>query len=141
MNGKTALAHAARHADIVGLTMLGRTLEDGQRHEARWEQKRIDATVNYIREQAGERWEQIELNVLVQAVVVTDDRRKAAEQVASRVPGLSVDDALSAPFLAIGTHDEIADHLLACRERWGISYFSVRDIDAFAPVIERLRHT
>ena len=141
VNGKTALAHAARHADIVGLTMLGRTLEDGQRHEARWEQKRIDATVNYIRERAGERSEQIELNVLVQAVVVTDDRRKAAAQVASRVLGLSVDDALSAPFLAIGTHDEIADHLVACRDRWGISYFSVRDIDAFAPVIERLRRT
>ena len=70
---------------------------------------------------------EIELNVLVQAVVVTDDRRKAAEQVASRVPGLSVEDALSAPFLAIGTHDEIADHLVACRNRWGISYFSVRD--------------
>jgi hypothetical protein len=73
-----ALAHAARHTDIVSLTMVGRTLEDGQRHEARWEHKRIDATVNYVREQAGERWdEHIELDVLVQAVVVrtTDGRQ------------------------------------------------------------------
>jgi probable F420-dependent oxidoreductase len=139
VNGKRALAHAAQQADIIGLTMLGRTLEDGQRHEVRWENERLDATVNYIREQAGERWEQVELNVLVQAVVVTDDRRKAAEQVAARVPGLSVHDALSAPFLAIGTHDEIADHLEVCRNRWGISYFSVRDLDGFAPVIHRLR--
>jgi hypothetical protein len=53
--------------------------------------------------------------------------------VVSRIPGLSVHDALSTPFLAIGTHDEIADHLLACRNRWGISYFSVRDIDGFRP--------
>jgi probable F420-dependent oxidoreductase len=141
VNGKRALAHAARHADIIGLTMLGRTLEDGQRHEARWDSKRIDATIDYIREQAGGRWEQLEINVLVQAVIVTDDRRKAAEQVSSRVPGLSIDDALSAPFLAIGTHDDIADHLEACRNRWGISYFSVRDLDGFAPVIHRLRHT
>jgi probable F420-dependent oxidoreductase len=139
VNGPRALAHAAHHADIIGLTMLGRTLEDGQRHEVHWEQDRLDATVNYIREQAGERWGQIELNVLVQAVVVTDDRRSAAEQVASRVPGLSVDDALSAPFLAIGTHDEIVAHLEVCRNRWGISYFSVRDIDGFAPVIKQLR--
>ena len=139
VNGKQALAHAARHADIIGLTMLGRTLEDGQRHEVRWEQERLDATVNYISEQAGERWEQVELNVLVQAVVVTDERREAAQQVVSRVPGLSVHDALSTPFLAIGTHDEIADHLVACRNRWGISYFSVRDIDGFAPVIQRLQ--
>ncbi len=141
VNGQRALAHAARHADIIGLTMLGRTLEDGQRHEARWEPERVDATVNYIREQAGERWGQIELNVLVQAVVVTDDRRRAAERLASRVSGLSVHDALSAPFLAIGTHDEIAAHLEVCRNRWGISYFSVRDIDGFAPVIKQLRGT
>jgi alkanesulfonate monooxygenase SsuD/methylene tetrahydromethanopterin reductase-like flavin-dependent oxidoreductase (luciferase family) len=139
VNGKRALAHAARHADIIGLTMLGRTFEDGQRHEVRWQQERLDATVSYISEQAGERWEQVELNVLVQAVVVTDDRQEAAQKVVSRVSGLSVDDALSTPFLAIGTHDEIADHLLACRNRWGISYFSVRDIDGFAPVIQRLQ--
>jgi hypothetical protein len=79
--------------------------------------------------------------VLVQAVIVTDDRRRAAEQVASRVPGLIVDDAFNTPFLAIGTHDEIADHLVTCRDRWGISYFSVRDLDGFAPVIERLHDT
>ena len=141
VNGRRALAHAARHADIIGLTMLGRTLQDGHHHEVRWEPERLDATVNYIREQAQARWDQLELNVLVQAVVVTDDKRKAAELMASRIPGLSIDDALSTPFLAIGSHDEIADHLVACRDRWGISYFSVRDIDAFAPVIGRLRFT
>ncbi len=141
VNGKTALAHAARHADIIGLTGKGRTLEDGQNHEVRWEQERLDTTINFIKEQARERWERLEINVLVQAVVVTDDRRKAAQQLASRVPGLSVDDALSTPFLAIGTHDEIADHLEACRSRWGICYLSVRDLAGFAPVIDRLRGT
>jgi hypothetical protein len=29
----------------------------------------------------------------------------------------------------------MARHLLACRERWNISYFTVRDIEAFAPAI------
>jgi probable F420-dependent oxidoreductase len=140
VNGKRALAHAAHHADIVGLTMVGRTLEDGQHHEVRWEAKRLDSTVNYIREQAGDRWDQLELNALVQAVVITDDRRAAAEESARRSRGgLSIEDALATPFLALGTHDEIAEHLLACRERWGISYFSVRDISNFEPVIQRLQ--
>jgi probable F420-dependent oxidoreductase len=140
VNGKQALAHAARHADVIGLTMLGRTLEDGQRHEVRWEAERLDATVNYIREQAGGRWEQLELNVLVQSVVITDDRRAAAQESARRShDSLSIEDALATPFLALGTHDEIAEHLLACRNRWGISYFSVRDISNFAPVIQRIR--
>ena len=86
---------------------------------------------------AGRAWNS---NVLVQAVTVTDDRAAAArEHVLRARGGLSRNDALSTPFLALGTHDEIADHLLACRNRWGISYFSVRDIDGFAPVIERLR--
>jgi len=140
VNGKQALAHAARHADVIGLTMLGRTLEDGQRHEVRWEAERLDATVNYIREQAGGRWEQLELNVLVQSVVITDDRRAAAQESARRShDSLSIEDALATPFLALGTHDEITEHLLACRNRWGISYFSVRDISNFAPVIQRIR--
>ena len=75
----------------------------------------------------------------MQVVDVTDDRRAAAAVLATQVAGLTVDDALATPFLALGTHDEIAAHLIACRERWGISYYSVRSIEAFTPVIERLR--
>ncbi len=139
VNGEKALAHAARHADIIGLTMLGRTLEDGQHHEVRWEAERLDATVEHIHQQAGGRWEHLELNVLVQGVVITDDRRAEARRLAGDVPGLSVDDALATPFLALGTPDDIAQHLITCRDRWGISYFSVRDLAGFAPVIDRLR--
>lgn len=139
VNGRTALASAAPGADIIGLTMLGKTLPDGHRHAVRWDPERLDTTVAWIAEQAGERAPQLELNALVQAVVVTDHRRKAAEELAADTPGLDLDHALSTPFLALGTHDEIATHLLACRERWGISYYVVRDIATFAPVIEILR--
>jgi len=140
VNGRAGLAHAARRADIIGLTLLGKTLPDGNAHAVRWEPERVDATVAWIAEQAGERAGHLELNALVQAVVVTDDRRMAAEELSAEVPGLDVDHALSTPFLAIGTHDEIAAHLLACRERWGISYYVVRDVDSFAPVIDALHH-
>jgi probable F420-dependent oxidoreductase len=139
VNGRKALAHAARHADTVGLTMLGRTLADGQSHEARWEPERLDATVGWLREQAVDRRPRPELHALIQSIVITKDREKAATAMAGRIRGLGVEDALVTPFLALGTHDQIADHLLASRERWGISYYSVRDIDAFAPVIERVR--
>ena len=128
VNGRTALAHAARHADTIGLTMLGRTLDDGQRHEVRWEPDRLDRTVAHIRSEAA--GDGPELNALVQAVIVTDDRRAAAATVAERLEGLTSEVALSTPFLAIGTHDEIAAHLVECRRRWGISYFSVRDVEA-----------
>lgn len=139
VNGRAALAHAARHADTIGLTMLGRTLPDGQHHEVRWEPDRLDATVVWIREQGGERRDQLELNALVQAVIVTDDRQDAAAKLVGSVAGLTVADALAAPFVALGSEDEIAEHLLRCRARWGISYYVVRELDTFAPIIERLR--
>jgi len=137
VNGKAGLAHAAQHADIIGLMMLGKTLDDGNRHEVRWEADRLDTTVAYIREHAAGR--RIELNALVQMVIVSNDRRAAAENLCADLPSLQVEDALTTPFLAIGTHDEIAEHFLRCRERWGISYLTVRSITDFAPVIERLR--
>jgi probable F420-dependent oxidoreductase len=140
VNGRRALAHAARQADILGLAMLGRTLEDGQRHEVRWQADRLERTVAFIRDQAGERSAGLELNALVQAVVVTNDRLGAAQELTKQVVGLSVEDALATPFLALGTHDDIAEHLQACRRRWGISYYTVRELEAFAPVIERLKH-
>jgi probable F420-dependent oxidoreductase len=137
VNGRAALAHAVRHADIVAPTMLGRTREDGQHHEVRWEASRLDDTVAWMRSAAGERRDAMELHALVQAVVVTDDRQDAAAAIAART-GMTLADTLSTPFLCLGTHAEMAQHLVACRERWGFSYFSVRHIEAFAPVMERL---
>ncbi|MCY7298726.1 MAG: TIGR03621 family F420-dependent LLM class oxidoreductase [Ilumatobacteraceae bacterium] len=137
VNGPSALAHAAQHADIIGLMMLGRTLADGQSHEVRWESDRLDRTIAYIESNTGDRV--VELNALIQRIVVTDDRDGAIDEIVGAIPTLSFDDAAATPFLAVGTHDEIAAHLLRCRERWGISYFSVRSIDDFQPVIERLR--
>jgi len=139
VNGRRALAHAARHADIIGLSGLGRTLADGQRHEVRWEAERLDRTIDYIWDQAAERADQLELNALVQITNVTADRAAALEEVVGRIEGLSIEDARAAPFLVIGSPEEIAEHLIDCRERWGISYFTVRELEAFAPVIERLR--
>lgn len=141
VNGPAALAHAGRHADTIGLTMLGRTLEDGQRHEVRWEADRLDRTVAFIttEAEASGRSEAPELHALVQSVIITDDREAAAAKmvVGGWVPSTEI--ALTTPFLAIGTHAEIAAHFRACRERWGISYFSVRDVESFAPVIALVR--
>ncbi|HEY6471552.1 MAG TPA: TIGR03621 family F420-dependent LLM class oxidoreductase [Acidimicrobiales bacterium] len=137
VNGRAALAHAARHADTVGLTMLGRTKEDGQHHEVRWEADRLDATVDWIRGAVGTT-EVPELHALVQLILETDDRRAAAEELEAELHTRPA-DILSTPFLCLGTHEEMARHLLACRERWGISYFSVRDVDAFAPVMQLVR--
>ena len=138
VNGKTALAHAARHADFVAPTMLGRTLADGHRHEPRYEATRLDDTVAWIRDAAASAGRSVSLHALVQAVVVTDDRLGAARDIATR-HGMKLSDVLATPFLCLGTHEEISSHLLACRQRWGIEYYTVRVIDEFEPVLARLR--
>jgi probable F420-dependent oxidoreductase len=137
VNGKTALAHAARHADVVAPTMLGRTLPDGQHHDVRWQSSRLDQTIASIRD-AARCPHSVVLHALVQGVVVTEDRTRAAEEIARRM-GIDVSDALETPFLCLGTHDEMARHLLTCRQRWGIEYYTVRRMDEFEPVVHRLR--
>jgi probable F420-dependent oxidoreductase len=138
VNGKAALAHAARHADIVAPTMLGRTLADGQSHETRWEAARLDDTVEWIRQAAAAAGRPVFLHALVQAVVVTEDRKSAAQDIATRY-GMALSDVLATPFLCLGTHEEIASHLVECKQRWGIEYYTVRAIDEFEPVLARLR--
>ncbi len=138
-NGRALLEHAGRHADIVGLQGLGRTLPDGHRHTVRWTAAHLENQLDQIRAGAGDRFDDIELSALVQVVDVTDDADAAIATLCDRVDGLSVSDAVETPYALIGTVDEIADKLERCRQRWGISYFIVRDHDQFSPITHRLR--
>ena len=71
--GDRVLGIGARLADAVGFTGLGKTLEDGQHHEpAGFAPARVDEQVAHVRAVAGERLESVELQVLVQAVVITE---------------------------------------------------------------------
>ena len=67
------------------------------------------------------------------------DRIAVLRQVCERVEGLTVEHADAIPYLLIGTVDEIVEKLLACHDRWGISYFVVRELEAFAPVVAAFR--
>lgn len=139
-NGDRLLALAAREADIVGL--VGFSLRRGgtARDASAFTAGGIEAKLAVVRESAGDRLPEIELNALVQRVVVTDDRRAAAEELPMRGL-LTADEILDSPFLLIGTHDEMADALIRRRERYGISYWVVFEpaIEALAPVVRRLR--
>jgi probable F420-dependent oxidoreductase len=98
--------------------------------------------VAYIRAQAGDRADELELHALIQMVVVTPDRRAgAARAVAEHDLNLSPDEVLETPFLLIGTVPEIAAQLRERRERFGFSYLTVHEpyMAALAPVIELLR--
>jgi probable F420-dependent oxidoreductase len=133
-NGDRVLRLGATAADIVGFTGLGRTRPDGQRHDVEWRTDQVDAKVGVVRAAAGRRLAELELNVLVQHVEITDDRPAAVDALASR---LGEDPAILAttPYLLIGTVDELVEQLCAARARWGFSYFVTRSLDATAPLI------
>ena len=137
-NGDRVLRLAATQADIVGFTGLGPTGPDGQAHETRWAPDQIDATVGLVRAAAASRLDDLELSALVQHVAITTDRERAVERI-STLTGVEPAVLLAAPFLLIGTPDEIVDQLHDARARWGFSYFVTRDAEATAPVIEALR--
>jgi probable F420-dependent oxidoreductase len=139
--GRHVLATAARHADIVGLTGLGRTLADGNRHEpGAWDASAVAEQVGWVREQAGDRADELELQALVQVVAITDDPVSSAEAVHARIPSVPVEVLLDTPYVLIGTETSIVESLQHHRERWGISHFTIRPaaVAAFAPVVAAL---
>ena len=141
-NGRQLLSLAAREADIVGLS--GITFRDGGAAPADlsgWRVSGVDERVQLIREVAGEeRHARLEINALVQRVIVTNERRKAAEELTSQWTQLSADEFLQSPYVLIGTVEQIIEDLEKRRERWGISYYTVHEpyLDSFAPVVARL---
>jgi probable F420-dependent oxidoreductase len=142
-NSDTVLRLAAEHADIVGFAGLYQLKGEPPGTFRIGTAAETDERVRFFREQAGERAAAIESNALVQAVVVTDDRRSAVEKLVAegRLRPLTVDEALETPFLLIGTEAQIAEQLRANRERYGFSYITVHGpyMEALGPIIERLR--
>ena len=141
-NGRRLLTLAAREADIVGFS--GLTFRKGGAAPpdlSGWLVSGVDERAQLVREAAGDaRYARLELNALVQRVVVTDDRRQAAEELARSWTQFTPDDILQSPYLLIGTVDQMVADLQAYRDRWGISYYVVHEpyMDAFAPVVARL---
>jgi len=138
-NAPRLLTVAAREADIVGLT--GITFRRGGKEPdvSDFRASVVDERVRLVRETAGDR--SLELNALVQRVIVTDDRRKAAEELAvGRWAQLRPEEILESPYVLVGTEDRIVEDLQARRERWGISYVTTHELfmDALAPIVARL---
>jgi probable F420-dependent oxidoreductase len=125
-NGDRVLRLGAEHADIVGITGAGRTLEDGHRHEVDWAAPAIERAVDVIRSTAAKAGRDPQLEALVQHVEVTDDASAAAARLVAHVPGASEAELLSAPFAWVGTVDEIRGQLRRHEDELGLRRYVVR---------------
>jgi probable F420-dependent oxidoreductase len=136
--GHRTLSLAAREASIVGLVPRARR-DGGGLDRADFGEAALRQKIEWVRAAAGDRFDSLELHALIQAVVVSDQRMATAEQLAARF-GVARELVLETPYVLIGTVEEICAALRERRERYGISYLTVfdRDLETFAPVVERL---
>ncbi|NIH77755.1 TIGR03621 family F420-dependent LLM class oxidoreductase [Amycolatopsis viridis] len=134
--GDRMLTLAARYADIVALTGAPAAKDGGLAGLAGADA--FAERVSFLRARLDGR--PVEINVLVQVVVVTGDRRAALADLQRFAPSMPVEAIGELPTLLVGSVPEIAAQLAGMRDRFGIRYVTVleRSMDAFAPVLEQL---
>jgi probable F420-dependent oxidoreductase len=137
--GRRLLTLAAREAQIVSLnaTLRGGTIGPGTLAGA--SPAAFDEKLDWVREAAGARFAEIELQCHCPFVTVGSEGRAAREALARQLD-LAVEHAAWFPLALCGTVDELCDALERRRERWGFSYTIVPSdrMEAFAPVVARL---
>ena len=137
--GKRVLSLAAREADIIGIngTMTAGVI--GPDAISTMTADAVDDKVAIVRAAAGARIDQIEMNVRVFLVNVTDDRIGVMDKLSG---GLGVPRSFmeQSPFALIGTREQMIDDIIARREKWGFSYLIVgpENVESFAPVVAAL---
>ena len=137
--GRRVLSIAAREADIIGVNATMSAGVIGPDAFTTMTAAAVDEKVEIVRQAAGARMADIEMNVRAFLVNVTDDPVAAADGIASMI-GVERSMVEETPFALVGPPSKIIEDLLARRERWGFSYIIVgsEDIDSFAPVVEAL---
>ena len=136
------LALAARHADILGVSPAPITAGVLATNASASLPDSVATKVDVIRQAAAGRFSQLEPSMVVSRVVTQHRRSAAADFARTRAcSSVSSEEVLTMPSALIGTVGEIAEHVQACRERYGLSYLIVsdRDTDALSAVIGQLR--
>ncbi|MEM7217630.1 MAG: TIGR03621 family F420-dependent LLM class oxidoreductase [Pseudomonadota bacterium] len=130
---------AGREADIVSLNFNNRSGMIGPDGVTLSTAEETDRKLGWIREGAGARFAELEIEVGAYFTVVTDTPDPVIEQFAGMF-GLTPEQMGAHPHALFGSPAAIADELRARRERFGISYVTVPDaaMDAFAPVVKTL---
>jgi probable F420-dependent oxidoreductase len=140
-SGKRMLSLAAREATIIGVLMgnysTGAMIDDPLTRLG----PAIDQKIAWVRQAARERFDNLELSMMI-TPVYTEDQQKAAEGVASERgwSSTSAEQVLDMPSILIGPVEQMVEQLHQRRERYGFSYYIVTDrhVESFAPVVAQL---
>lgn len=135
------LRWAGAHADIVGVnpSIHSGAIDAEAAHDSL--EERIDEKFGWLREGAGDRFYDLELNCWLAVAEVTGDP-EVADGVAALF-GTTAEALGRSPMALIGTLGELADRLQERRDRWGYSYIVIPGDRArvFAPLVAELTGT
>jgi probable F420-dependent oxidoreductase len=133
------LTLAGRVADIVSFNFNNAAGKLGASSVSSSDEEQTLQKLQWVRDAAGDRFDQLELEIGAYFIAVTDDRDGAATAMGGRF-GVSADAILSHPHTLIGSVEQICETLEERRARFGISNICVaqRHLDEFAPVVARL---
>jgi probable F420-dependent oxidoreductase len=136
---KRVLTIAGREADIVSLNFDNSSGKLGAEGIGSSTAELTEQKIRWVREGAGDRFADIELEIAAYFTVVTPDGAGTRAKMAPMF-GMTPEVLAEHPHALIGSVDEICDRIVERRERYGISYvsFGASAVDAVAPVIERL---
>lgn len=137
--GKRVLSIAARSADIVGVNPNLKAGAIGAETVNDALAAAVDQKLEWVRAAAGDRFDDIELNMLSFVAEVTDDSAGFAA-ILSDMFGAPAEDILEVPAVVVGSLEEIRDTLESRRDRWGFSYYVFQGdaAEKMAPVVASL---
>jgi probable F420-dependent oxidoreductase len=121
--GKRVLGIAGRYAEIVSINVNLRGGTAGPEVASDATPAQTRQKIEWVRQAAGDRFDQLELNTLIGFVLETDDRKSIVDAMAPAI-GIDPGDALHVPLALIGTIEQMEEELYWRRENYGLSYFS-----------------
>ena len=133
------LGVAGREADIVSVNFNNASGKIGPAGVGSSTAELTASKIGWIRDGAGDRFDQIEIEIGAYFTVVTDQRAATLDKMGSMM-GLSADQFGEHPHALIGSIDTICEQIIERRETYGISYITVGRtvMESFAPVVARL---
>jgi len=136
---KRILTIAGREADIVSLNFNNSSGKLGAAGIGSSTAELTDQKIQWIKDGAGARFDQIEIEIAAYFTIVTPDGEGTRAKMAPMF-GMTPEVFAEHPNALIGSVDEICDRIVERRERFGISYvsFGASVIDSVIPVVERL---
>lgn len=131
---------AGREADIVSLLTSSVATGSLKPDPAEVTPDAVRRKIGWVREGAGERFDEIELN-MIPTVRITSDRERTADEI-SRERGWNVSgrEVLEMPSIFVGTPEQIVETMSKRRTEYGVTYYVISsdEIETFAPIVHAL---